>query len=130
MPIVSHLPGHRGYPSADVMAVHAAAEALQVREIKLFRIAYARWFGEEASEPAIEAPFMRYLFAAQAPVWVRHFAREVLDRLDTGELDPVDYGLPPRLSPPAGIAQAEGAFRALLVVAWVAIVGIVFVGFL
>jgi len=130
MPIVSRPGAHLGYASADVKVVHAAAEALQVREIRLFRIAYARWFGEEATEKTIERPFMRYLFSAEAPIWVRHFAREVLDRLEAGQLDPRDYGLPPRLPPLPGTLHLERAFRALLIVAWIAIVGVIAIGVL
>jgi|GEM_PF-2567032 len=130
MPIVSRPGAHWGYASPDVEAVHAAAEALQVKEIRLFRIAYARWFGEEATEKAIEPPFMRYLFSTQAPIWVRHFAREVLDRLEAGKLDPGDYGLPPRIPPLPEALHLERAFRALLIVAWIAILGVIAIGVL
>jgi len=100
MPIVTQFSGHRLNAPPDARDIVEAANLLQVREITFFRLAYRRWFGHEASERAIESPFMTYLFTDRTPVWVRHFAREVLRRDADGDLDPTEYGLPPR-PPPA-----------------------------
>jgi hypothetical protein len=85
--------------SPDVTIIAAAAEALNVREYNLFNVAYAWWFSRVAGEKEVERPFMRYLMTEQAPVWVRQFAREVLERKREGRLDPRQYGLPPAPPP-------------------------------
>jgi hypothetical protein len=113
------------YPTPDVRDVVDACDALHVREIKLFRLAFARWFGRDPSEPELERPFMHYLFAHQAPMWVRQFAREVLLRKTEGVLDPVQFGLPPRTPQPEGDGPFETACRVLLVVAWGVIIAII-----
>lgn len=127
MPIMTRFAAASPLSSADVHMVLAASDALQIREINLFRLAYARWYGHPPSERAIERPFMRYLFTEQAPVWVRHFAREVLLRLDQGRLDPAEYGLSRRRLPSAGDAF-EAWSRVLFVAGWLVIVAVLAVG--
>jgi len=116
-------------PSPDVRDVVTACDVLNVREIKLFRLAFAHWFGRDASEAELERPFMRYLFAHQAPMWVRQFAREVLRQKTEGVLDPTRFGLPPR----AVKTEVDGSFetvcRALLVAAWGVMIAIIARGF-
>jgi hypothetical protein len=116
-------------PTPDVRDVVTACDVLNVREIKLFRLAFAHWFGRDASEAELERPFMRYLFAHQAPMWVRQFAREVLRQKSQGVLDPTRFGLPPRTA----MAETDGWFetvcRALLVAAWAVMIAIIARGF-
>lgn len=116
-------------PTPDVRVVVTACDVLNVREIKLFRLAFAHWFGRDASEAELERPFMRYLFAHQAPMWVRQFAREVLRQKTEGVLDPTRFGLPPR----AAKAEVDGSFetvcRVLLVAAWGVMIAIIARGF-
>ena len=116
-------------PTPDVRDVVTACDVLNVREIKLFRLAFAHWFGRDASEAELERPFMRYLFAHQAPMWVRQFAREVLRQKSQGILDPARFGLPPR----AVKANSDGSFetvcRVLLVVVWGVMIAIIARGF-
>lgn len=114
-------------PSPDVTAVVAASEALNVREFNLFRVAYAWWYGRDASEKDVERPFMRYLFTEQAPPWVRQFAREVLDRKSQGRLDPKHYGLPPLPAPPT-ISGAQALLRGVWFALWVMAVAILLIG--
>ena len=116
-------------PTPDVRDVVTACDALNVREIKLFRLAFARWFGRDASEAELERPFMRYLFAHQAPMWVRQFAREVLRQKTEGILDPTRFGLPPRAAKADGDGTFETVCRVLLVVAWAGIIAIIARGF-
>jgi hypothetical protein len=111
------------FPSPDVRDVVTACDALNVREIKLFRLAFARWFGRDASEAELEGPFMRYLFAHRSPMWVRQFARDVLRQKTQGVLDPASFGLPPRSVRADGDDAFEGVCRVLLVVAWAGGVG-------
>jgi hypothetical protein len=85
----------RHYTStADVERVAMACGALDVAEIDLFRLAFARWFGRRGADPEIEPAFMRYLKTGQVPPWVRHLAREVVDLASRGILDRGRYGLP------------------------------------
>lgn len=115
--------------SPDVKTVVAAAEALNVREYNLFNVAYAWWFGRYAGEKEVERPFMRYLMTEQAPVWVRQFAREVLERKREGRLDPRLYGLPP-LPPPLSISAGEMFLRGVVFSLWVLIIAIILIGVL
>jgi hypothetical protein len=113
--------------SPDVTNVVAAAEALNVREYNLFNVAYAWWFGRVAGEKEVERPFMRYLMTEQAPVWVRQFAREVLERKREGRLDPRQYGLPPA-PPPLPTSGLELFLRGVVFALWVLIVAIILIG--
>ncbi len=113
------------YPTPDVRDVVGACEALNIREIILFRLAFARWFGRDASEMELERPFMHYLFAQQAPMWVRQFTREVLRRKTEGVLDPTQFGLPPRATNAEGDDAFETVWRFLLLLAWGAIIAII-----
>ena len=106
------------YPTPDVRDVVGACEALNIREIKLFSLAFAHWFGRDASERELERPFMHYLFAQQAPIWVRQFTREVLQRKSDGVLDPTQFGLPSGAVKVEGNRAFEIACRVLFVIAW------------
>lgn len=110
--------------SPDLDSVAAAAEALNIREIKLFRVAYAWWYGRQPSEQDIEPSFMQFLFTQRAPAWVRQFTREVLMLTKEGRLDPRRYGLPPLPQPSRRIRRAESALRALYFAAWAVIVAL------
>ncbi len=113
------------YPTPDVRDVVGACDALNVREFKLFGLAFARWFGRAASESELERPFMHYLFAHQSPMWVRQFTREVLRLKTEGVLDPAQFGLPPRIAMRDGDGLFEIVCRVLLVVAWGVIIAII-----
>jgi hypothetical protein len=118
------------FPTPDVRDVVTACDALNVREIKLFRLAFARWFGRDASESELERPFMRYLFAHRSPMWVRQFARDVLHQKTQGVLDPANFGLPPRPARADGDGSFETVCRVLLVVAWAAMIALIARSFL
>ena len=81
-------------------------------------MAYARWFGREVSDAAMEPTFMRYLFTEEAPVWVRHFTREVLALRDQGRLDRSRFGLPPRTRPSLAPDAIDRFGRWFLGLAW------------
>ena len=125
MELASLLRKYDPYPTPDVRDVVGACDALDVREIKLFRLAFSRWFGRDASEPELERPFMHYLFAHRSPMWVRQFAREVLRRKTAGVLDPVQFGLPPSAPKSERDGSFETVCRVLLVIAWGIIIAII-----
>ena len=62
--------------SAD--QVIAAAGRLEIGESDLFLLAYRRWFGRDPEEQVLEQRFAAYMFRGVVPLWVRHYARDVL----------------------------------------------------
>jgi hypothetical protein len=113
--------------SPDVTDVVAAAEALNIREYRLFNVAYVWWFGHNAVEKEVERPFMRYLMTEQAPVWVRQFAREVLQLKREGRLDPRQYGLPPLPNFP-NVTGTEMFLRGVVFALWVLMIAVILIG--
>jgi len=85
--------------SADGRLVMDAASALEIREFDLFVLAYKRRFERDPLPDRIEDIFARYMFVQNAPVYVRQFAREALEREQSGALDPA-FGVPAK--PDAG----------------------------
>lgn len=88
----------------DTRDVLAASSVLQITEFRLFELAYLRWFGVDASPPALERQFAYYMFAECAPFWVRQFCRDVLERDRDGALDPLEFGVVP-------VAESDTLFR-------------------
>ncbi|MDH5749707.1 MAG: hypothetical protein OEY85_10400, partial [Rhodospirillales bacterium] len=78
--------------SADARAVSDAAQALNIREIDFFRLAYQRWQGVAANDKALETYFVAFMFHGRVPLWARHLARHVLHQQQQGRLDPVALG--------------------------------------
>jgi hypothetical protein len=62
----------------DTRAVLTAAQTLGISEYEIFCLAYQKWHGIAAAEAQLDRLFVRYLFDAQAPHWVRHFAQQVV----------------------------------------------------
>ena len=114
--------------STDVRDVADACDALDVKEIDLFRLAHVRWFGREADEKDLERPFMRYLFTQRAPMWVRQCTREVLRQKSAGTVDRTRFGLPYEDAPGDGSGPWGGTARALWVLTWLAIIAVIAVG--
>lgn len=83
----------------DTREVLAASSLLEITEFHLFELAYQRWFGRQGKERELEAWFARYMFAARAPFWVRQFCREVATMDSRGALDPLEFGVHPRVVP-------------------------------
>ncbi|MDH3233418.1 MAG: hypothetical protein OEQ29_07815 [Alphaproteobacteria bacterium] len=86
--------------TADGHLVMDAAAALEVREFDVFMLAYRRRFERDPLPDRIEDIFARYMFAQEAPTYVRQFAREALEKAQSGALDPTAFGVPPK--PDAG----------------------------
>jgi len=76
----------------DCRAVNKAADLLELREIDFFRLAHRRWFSKDAEPKQMEQFFTRYMFHEIVPPWVRHCAREVLNRHGMNMLDPAAFG--------------------------------------
>ncbi len=80
---------------ADVRDVVNTSVLLEVSEFDVFRIAYARWYGQSAHDKLIERHFVHYMFGKPAPFWVRHFTRQVERRWSEGCFDPTEFGISP-----------------------------------
>lgn len=76
----------------DCKAVIDAAQALDVREVDFFRLAFRRWFGRDASPSVLERAFAAYMFCKIVPEWARHMTRVVLADDAAGRLDPARLG--------------------------------------
>ena len=83
----------------DTLDVLAASALLQITEYQLFELAHERWFGRRAQESELEAFYVRYMFASQAPFWVRNYCRDVSLADSGGALDPRDFGVLPKVVP-------------------------------
>ena len=76
----------------DTRDVMEAANTLNLREIDFFRLAYRRWHARDAADSEMEKIYAAYMFHDTVPPWVRHAAREVINRNNMGLLDAVEFG--------------------------------------
>ncbi len=60
---------------ADTDCVVSAANNLEISEFRIFKDAFAAWYGKEATEQQIKPLFIRYLVEDTVPFWVRNYAR-------------------------------------------------------
>lgn len=81
------------------------AALLDIGEFDVFRIAYVQWHGRNPSDALLEPFFARYLFDSVVPVWVRHFARTVLQLANEGRLDPEQFGIKKLLASPEMVSR-------------------------
>lgn len=79
-------------PPEDVQQVLDASAYLRISEFDVFRLAWERWTGEIADERWLERIFADYMFKHVVPGWVRHFVREVMNRVAAGYLDRAEFG--------------------------------------
>ncbi|MEX0732289.1 MAG: hypothetical protein WED00_06285 [Aquisalimonadaceae bacterium] len=100
------------HDSGDVR--HAAA-ALQVSEFYVFELAWKRWYGSDPDHNVIQYWYDPYMSDGLVPHWVRHFCSVVSERLERGELDPAEFGVPRRR--PGASGAYQGFFYAVLLLA-------------
>ena len=81
----------------DIEDVLSASAALDISEVELFREAYRKWFGEPLSERRLDRHFVAYMFAGVVPHWVRDYSRQVVQSAQEHRLDPVRFGVLPKL---------------------------------
>lgn len=82
----------------DVWQVLRTASILNISEFRVFEIAYHRWFGNYATEEAIECYFVPYMFEDHVPMWVRAFCSHVMNEYECGTLELRHYGITPPVS--------------------------------
>lgn len=90
----------RALGASDTWLVANACRLLRLPEFRFFQLAYQRWFGAPARDADLEPAFVRFLYGAPAPLWVRHLAREVVGRSRHEPVGPETYGVEPVLPPP------------------------------
>ncbi len=62
----------------DGERVVLSANLLDTSEFEIFRRAYLEWYGRDLDTKALGAEFSVYLHTSQAPPWVRHYSRNLL----------------------------------------------------
>ena len=64
-----------------------AANLLQIGEFQLVQLAYKVWFKEELPEDKIDKIFSEYMVTGIIPIWVTHYARDILKLNKANVLD-------------------------------------------
>lgn len=98
----------------DVWRVLRTASILSIGEFRVFELAYKNWYGETATESAIEGFFIPYMFQDRVPPWVRHYCTRVINDDASGSLDPVSLGVSLRE------ATQEDRWRGIEYLLWIA----------
>ena len=80
-------PDHEELEMKDRLVVISAANQLQVGEFQLLQLAYKKWHGQDLPEALIAHLFTSYMLDNEVPHWARHYARDILDRHERGEID-------------------------------------------
>lgn len=81
--------------SAD--QVRTAAAMLDIGEHELFAHAFEHWHGRKPGDRELERAFLAYMFLGRVPYWVRGYCREILTQASRNDLDPISFGVLPRL---------------------------------
>ena len=64
-----------------------AANLLQVGEFQLIQLAYKVWFYEDLPEDKINKIFSEYMVTEIIPIWVVHYARDIIKMHEANALD-------------------------------------------
>ena len=78
---------------ADVEEVLDIAAHLDITEFDVFHLAYSWFHGEDSTDAKIEPFFVKYMFDAIVPPWVRQFTRMASKLKEEGRLDPHQFGV-------------------------------------
>lgn len=78
-------PDHEDDP--DRAEVVKAANILQIGEFQLLQLAYEDWHGTEIPRDRVDAYFRRFVMGGETPIWVRQYARRIVDWDERGLLD-------------------------------------------
>ena len=65
-----------------------AANLLQIVEFQLVQLAYKVWYGKDLPEDKIDKIFSEYMVTGIIPIWVTHYAKDIL-KLDRAHV--LDY---------------------------------------
>ena len=64
-----------------------AANLLQIGEFQLIQLAYKVWYKEDLPEDKINKIFSEYMFTGIIPIWVTHYAQDILKLSKANVLD-------------------------------------------
>ena len=64
-----------------------AANLLQIGEFQLIQLAYKAWYNEDLPETKINKIFSEYMVTGIIPVWVTHYAQDILKLNKANVLD-------------------------------------------
>lgn len=78
-----------------IMLVIRAANLLRVDELELFKLAHRFWHHQTIETRQIKSVFNEYLETKNAPPWVVHYARSVVQAYNGGHFEPVAFGVYP-----------------------------------
>ena len=65
-----------------------AANLLQIGEFQLIQLAYKAWYKEDLPEDKINKIFSEYMVTGIIPIWVTHYAQDILKLSKANVLDP------------------------------------------
>ncbi len=71
----------------DRLVVISAANQLQIGEFQLLQLAYRAWYGRDLPEAMGSDLFKSYMLKNEVPHWARHYARDIIERHERGELN-------------------------------------------
>ncbi|MDY6979515.1 MAG: hypothetical protein SV201_06505 [Pseudomonadota bacterium] len=83
--------------STDIQTLLDAVALLDISEFRLFELAYRAWYGKAAGVHQLEQDFADYMFRNTVPIWVRHYARGVVNQAAQSQSG--QYPHPPRYQP-------------------------------
>ena len=64
-----------------------AANLLQIGEFQLIQLAYKVWYKEDLPEDKINKIFNEYMITGIIPIWVTHYAKDILKLSEANVLD-------------------------------------------
>ena len=64
-----------------------AANLIQIGEFQLIQLAYKVWYGEDLPEDKINKIFSEYMITGIIPIWVTHYAQDILKLNKSNVLD-------------------------------------------
>ncbi len=80
-------PDHEEEVMKERLIVISAANQLQVGEFQLLQLAYRAWHHRDLPEDQVAKLFTSYMLEHKVPPWARHYARQILERFERGEID-------------------------------------------
>ena len=64
-----------------------AANLLQIGEFQLIQLSYKVWYGKNLPEDKIDKIFSEYMITGIIPIWVTHYAKDILKLSEANVLD-------------------------------------------
>lgn len=101
---------------ADAWDLLHTAALLEVTEFAVFELAYKDWYGRRPPPHVMESHFANYMFSNVIPVWVRRYARHVVELNEQGKLNPRELGVYKRL-PSKRLSMIGKAYAVVILVA-------------